>query len=262
LIIIKRYINKLKIYENLNNSSKLWRNYLLFIEIIKSISKIRWGVLMNIEVLRSVKKEIFINMEQEILTGNILDIGKDHHGIVYSLFKQYNDETSVEYVSGKENKELIKKREYDSCVLFFSLSNIWLKYNKRKLIKDIYEFLRENGTIYIWDIDKGYSSFFYAKVKLSLPERKIKEISVRDLNPLKDNSKNSMIKLLQEYFEIVDSKSSDNIYFIKGRKISNISEQKKGRSDDESGTDRDKFKVRSQQFGNKILEGIHKRFKL
>lgn len=217
---------------------------------------------MNMEVLVSAKKEIFINMEQEILTGNILDIGKDYYGIVYSLFKQYNDETYIEYISGKENKELIKKGEYDSCVLFFSLSNIWLKYNKRKLIKDVYEYLRENGTIRIWDIDKGYSSVFNAKVKLSLPDKKIKEISIRDLNPLKDNSKNSMIKLLQEYFQIVDSKSSDNIYFIKGRKIKKISGLKKGRTDDEGGTDSGKLEVRSQQLSSKILEGIHKRFKL
>jgi hypothetical protein len=51
-----------------------------------------------------------------------------------------------------------------------------------------------------------------------LDERKLKEIIMDDFNLAKNNSKESTIKLLQEYFEIIDLKASDNIYYIKAKK--------------------------------------------
>ncbi|MBL4935251.1 class I SAM-dependent methyltransferase [Clostridium sp. YIM B02515] len=175
---------------------------------------------MKLDILNKSRKEIFINMQHETFKGNVLDIGMDNYGIIYSLYKKYNEEAAVDYVYGKDEKKLIDKEGYDSCVMLFSLKNIWLKVNKRKFLKDISTFLKDNGVIYIWDIDKGYSKVFRAKIKIMLAERKLKEIVMDDFNLVKDNSKESTIKLLQEYFEIIDLKASDNIYYIKAKKKS------------------------------------------
>ncbi|MCS4465238.1 hypothetical protein JTT01_19730 [Clostridium botulinum] len=46
----------------------------------------------------------------------------------------------------------------------------------------------------------------------------MKNISIKDLNVLKDSSIDTTIKLLDPYFEIKDLKSSDGVYYIKGKK--------------------------------------------
>ena len=171
-----------------------------------------------------MRKEIFINLEKEIFRGNILDVGLDNYGIVYNIYKQYHDNVNVEYVSGKEEVGSLKEEFYDSCILFFSFSSIWFKMNKRKFIKDIHRYLNKDGLLYIWDIDKGYTKVFNATVKIVIPERKLRQIKLRDLNIFKDTSKQNTIKLLQEYFNVIDIKSSDGIYYIKARK--KIVEQK------------------------------------
>lgn len=165
-----------------------------------------------------MRKEIFINLEKEIFRGNILDIGLDNYGVVYNIYKQYHDNINVEYISGKEEVGSLKEEFYDSCILFFSFSSIWLRINKRKFIRDIYRYLNKDGLLYIWDIDKAYTKVFNATVKIVIPEGKLRQIKLRDLNVFKDTSKQNTIKMLEQYFNIIDVKSSDGIYYIKARK--------------------------------------------
>lgn len=200
---------------------------------------------------------IFINMQHEIFKGNVLDIGLDSYGIIYSIYKQYNDEAAIDYIDGAEEKSFIEKESYDSCVMFFSLNNLWSKFNKKNLIKDIYSFLKEDGEINIWDIDKGYIKTINTKIKVLLPENKTKEINITDFNVLKDCSLSSVKKLLNEYFEIIDLKCTDNIYYIKGRKRSLI-DVKKGSKTNESSVSSSKLKIRTQQFSSKVLKRIYK----
>lgn len=67
-----------------------------------------------------LSKDIFINMEKEIFKGNLLDIGMDNQGIIYNIYKEFNDNVNVEYVSGKEEGKNIKEDYYDNCILLFS----------------------------------------------------------------------------------------------------------------------------------------------
>ncbi|WP_434297005.1 class I SAM-dependent methyltransferase [Clostridium sporogenes] len=162
--------------------------------------------------------EIVINMENEIFRGNLLDVGTDNYGIIYNIYKQYNEDSNLEYINGAEEKENIKEGYYDNCILLFSFSNIFFKKNRMSLIRDIYRYLKEGGNVYIWDIDKKLKETFNGKIKILLPGEKVKNISIKDLNLLKDTSIDTTIKLLDPYFEIKDLKSSDGVYYIKGKK--------------------------------------------
>jgi hypothetical protein len=63
--------------------------------------------------------------EKEIFKGNLLDIGFSNHGIIYNIYKQYNDDnSSVDYIEGKDQKTGIEEGVYDTCALFFTLSDI------------------------------------------------------------------------------------------------------------------------------------------
>lgn len=157
-------------------------------------------------------------MENEIFRGNLLDVGTDNYGIIYNIYKQYNEDSNLEYINGAEEKENIKEGYYDNCILLFSFSNIFFKKNRMNLIHDIYKYLKEGGNVYIWDIDKKIKETFNGKIKILLPGEKVKNISIKDLNVLKDSSIDTTIKLLDPYFEIKDLKSSDGVYYIKGKK--------------------------------------------
>ncbi len=224
---------------------------------------------MKFELSYNVNKDIYIDMRKEVLIGDILDVGLDNYGIIYNLYKLQNKEACIDYVQGRGERKFIEKEGYDSCILLFSLSNIWLKTNRRNLFKDIDEYLRQDGVIHLWDIDKNYSRFFKGKIKILLPEDNVKEIIITDFNVFKDSSKESTMKLMKQYFEIIDFMSYDNVYYIKAKKrlkpasdISQIQQKVKGNSEDENSASRNKFKIRSQQFSDKILEGVHRRFKL
>lgn len=172
-----------------------------------------------------MKKDIFINMEREIFRGNILDIGLDNYGIFYNIYKQYNDDVNVEYLSGKEEKKNISEDFYDSCILFFSFSSMWLKKRKKNLILDIYRYLNKDGILYIWDIDKGYGKLFNGRLKIVIPESRMKQINVKELNIFKNTSKENTIKLLEDHFDILDFKCSDGIYYIKAKKKVQLNEK-------------------------------------
>lgn len=171
--------------------------------------------------------DIFINMEREVFMGNVLDVGFDNYGIVYNVCKEYDYDINIEYLNGCDEKKYIENNYYDSCVIMFSLKNILFKANKKKIIKEIYSYLKDDGYIYIWDVDKGYKNTVNTKVKIAIPEQKIKEITIKDYNVFQDNSKESIVKLLKPYFDIIDLKCSNNIYYIKARKKKVSDKEKK-----------------------------------
>ncbi|MBK5242472.1 class I SAM-dependent methyltransferase [Clostridium sp.] len=178
-----------------------------------------------------MKKEVFISLEKEIFKGNILDIGFSNHGIIYNIYKQYlDDSSSIEYLEGKEEKIRIEKGQYDVCALFLTLSDMKYTHTRKKLIEDIYEFLKSDGLLYIWDIDKGFVKTFNSEVKIVLPDKSTKQISLKDFNIFKNSSEENTKKILKPYFEILTLKNSDNIYYMICKK--------RGKSEDESNSSR------------------------
>ncbi|QGU95703.1 class I SAM-dependent methyltransferase [Clostridium bovifaecis] len=176
-----------------------------------------------------MEKEIVISMEKEIFTGEVLDIGADNYGVVYNVYKKSNKDFSVEYIDGRDKCKNIKENSYDSCVLFLSFSSIIFRTSRKVLIEKIYNYLKKDGFVYIWDIDKGYGKTFYGKINVMLPQGGAKRISVREINVLKDTSSKTTLRLLEGYFDIIEFECSDNIYYIKAqKKRRDINEETKG----------------------------------
>lgn len=165
-----------------------------------------------------MKNEILISMENEMFKGNVLDIGFENYGIIYNVCKKDIEDLNVEYVSGKEDKHKLKKDFYDCCILFFALSEVWPEYKRNKLIEDIHNFLKKEGTIYIWDIDKKFGVIEECNLKIVLPDRKLKRIRVKNMNIFNDSSCQSTKKLLQKYFEVIDCNVSGQTYYVKAKK--------------------------------------------
>lgn len=165
-----------------------------------------------------MNKSIYVVLSEEIFQGNLLDIGMENYGIMYDAYKQFNDEISIDYINSKEESS-IREDYYDKCILLFSFSKIKLRKNKFKLIREIHRYLKVGGSLYIWDIDKGYNEIYNFSVKIETPNKKLKEINIRDFNILKDSSIINTMKLLDCNFEVIDFNTKDRLYYIKANKI-------------------------------------------
>lgn len=167
-------------------------------------------------------EEINLCMNEDIFKGSLLDIGFNNLGVVYNVYKYFNKGVDVEYICGKEERENISNETYDSCALFFTISNMFTRSSKGKLFKDVYEYLNPEGMVYIWDIDKGLNKIFNKNIRITMPENEERQLKLRDFNIFKDSSKNSTKNIIEKYFDIIDEKQIDEVYFIKGKKKSEI----------------------------------------
>lgn len=164
---------------------------------------------------------VFISLENTIYPGNVLDIGKDNYGVVYNLFKYFNKDGEIEYFEGKGKKN-IEFKQYDNCILFFSLNTIINKIEKQKVLSEINNYLKEDGLLYIWDIDKKPLKPYENIIRVCMPDKTLKEFNIKDNNPLKDSSIELTRSLLEKNFSIIDYKSGNDIYYFickKRRKI-------------------------------------------
>lgn len=163
-------------------------------------------------------KTLVINLEHVNLSGDVLDIGEKNLGIIYNLSKEAKEELSLDYVSSESKIEL-KDRKYDACTFFFELNKIWTGLEKEKLIKEVSSYLNEFGEIFIWDINKERGKVFNNKIKVILPNEKVKEFTFKNLNILLSSNIEEIKKILEKYFEIEETKAWEDIFFIKGKKI-------------------------------------------
>lgn len=195
-----------------------------------------------------------IDLKSFKFEGNVLDIGEENYGIVYNLFKSNEeDDNIVDYIEGIENKKSIEKGYYNNVVLFFYLSTLWGGKDREKVLKDAYDFLDTRGDIHIWDITKSNNKILNENIKLLLPKEEIKKIKVKNYNIIKDYSKKDALNLLERFFEIKVIQDWNDIYYISAQKREDII--------NEGATSRNKLKVYTQQFSNKIFKGFHKGFK-
>lgn len=163
-------------------------------------------------------KTLVINMKDIVIEGDILDVAGDTIGIIYNISKEIDDEISVDYVDG-ENKSLLKHRKYGACTFFFNLNKVWGSRKKDRIIKEISQYLNKDGEIYVWDINKERGKIVDNKVKVILPNEKVKEIEFKNYNPLLTCSFEEVKKILEKYCKIEETKVWEDIFFIKAKKI-------------------------------------------
>lgn len=164
-----------------------------------------------------MREPIFISLENEVFKGDVLDIGTQNYGIVYSVCKSNQNELAIDYIAS-ESVDKIQDMNYDTCVVFFTFKDILFNANKKKLIKKIFSSLRFSGTLHIWDIDKVSKKTIDTSIKVSLPDGTIKTIMIKDYNIIKNSSFENITKLLIPYFDIIESSKTNDVFYIKAAK--------------------------------------------
>ena len=166
-----------------------------------------------------MNKVLILNMEHLKLEGDILDVTSENAGVIYSLSKEVEEELSVDYV---EEESELEKKKYDVCTFFFNLNNVNGGLKKESLIKKVTESLKDNGSIYLWDMNKTRGEVVDYKIKVILPNNKIKEGVIKNLNPLISCNFKQIKKILSKYYIIKEEKQWEDVFFLNGVKKKDI----------------------------------------
>lgn len=170
-------------------------------------------------------KTIILNLSDVKLNGDVLDVG-ENFGVIYNLSTDLEDEVAVDYV-GSESRHLLNKEDYDTCTIFFHLSNMWSMNSRLSLIKEVTKYLKVGGEIYIWDINKEVGTVVNNTINALLPSGKLKEFEFKNLNPLSKSNIDDTKIILEKFYKIEETKLWEDIYFIKAKKSANLDSKKK-----------------------------------
>ena len=162
-------------------------------------------------------KTIILNLSGVKLSGDVLDVGESY-GVIYNISKDAIDEVSIDLLEGDKDEKKITQK-YDTCTIFFYLSNLWMESSRADLIKEVNKLIKVGGEIYIWDINKEMGEISNNKVMTVLPSGKIKEFEFKNLNPISKSNIDDTKKLLSDTYSIKEEKLWEDIFFIKGEKI-------------------------------------------
>lgn len=163
-------------------------------------------------------KTLVINMKDVKIEGDVLDVSSsNNNGIIYSLFKDVQEEVAIDYVDDNSKKNL-ENRKYDCCTFFFNLSYVWGNKKRESIIRDISKYLKEDGYIYIWDVKKELGKSINSKVKIILPNDTIKEFNLTNRNPLISSEVEDIKKVLEKSCKIEETKVWEDVFYIKARK--------------------------------------------
>lgn len=165
-----------------------------------------------------MEKNVTIQLEDELFDGNLLDIGMSNTGIIYNLYKEFNVNPTIEYIDGKYDEDKIEEKYYDNCVLLFTLSQVYFESGRKEIIKNINKYLKEKGKIYIWDVNKGYNKLVNFNIKIISSKTKEKKIIFKDNKIFLSSNKKATLKILSEYFNIIEEMQDEDIYYIKAEK--------------------------------------------
>lgn len=162
-------------------------------------------------------KTIVLNLSDINLKGNILDVGESY-GVIYNMSKEISDEISIDTLIS-EGEDLEIKEKYDCCTVFFYLSSVWSMATRYSLLDDVSKYIKKNGCIYIWDINKEVGEFINNNIRVFLPSEKVKDFEFRNLNPLSKSSIDETKIMLEKNFNIEETREWEEVYFIKASRI-------------------------------------------
>lgn len=162
-------------------------------------------------------KTLVVNMNYLQLEGDILDISQENAGVIYSISKDALEELSVDYVD-ESNKNILKERKYDACTFFFTINQIWGSRKRATLVKEVTSYVKEDGRIFLWDVNKELGNRVDNKVEIILPSGEVKSGLLKNNNPISSCSFEEIIKILEKYYIIEDTKVWKEMFFIQGRR--------------------------------------------
>lgn len=165
-----------------------------------------------------------LNLEDFKLRGDVLDISFKGNTMLMEYFKCMQDTyPKIELLTDimkADDMKTAEKYSVDCACAFFSLGGIWLNINLNRVLKMVYNSIKESGRFFIWDL---FDFDVYMKkefvIEAVMPGRKRTNLSFkRYYNPFRPD----FIKLLEiierNGFEIANGNVKENIFYIEAVK--------------------------------------------
>ncbi|MDT8715215.1 hypothetical protein IAI10_00775 [Clostridium sp. 19966] len=175
--------------------------------------------------LSYIKNTVEIDMNEIVIKGDIIDIGDENYGVIYNLCRETEetskDEIAVEYLC-KEDEDIIISESYDVVSLFFSIGKLNTLSSRKRFIESALKYLKSRGEIMIWDIKKPRGCIINLNITTKLPNNKTKKIKIRKLNPFVSITAENTKRIIENYFDIVDTKENDEIFYIRAKRKEKI----------------------------------------
>jgi hypothetical protein len=104
---------------------------------------------------------------------------------------------------------------------------------RRKLLREIYQYIRDCGEIIIWDVNKAIGTVVDLQVEVLMREKETQTVNIRNLNPLKTLSLTQVKEVIRPFFDVTEEKQGKAIFYLRAtrRGIG------KGKKKDESSID-------------------------
>ncbi len=165
-----------------------------------------------------MEEEALIDLRSFSLKGDVLDIGRDNNGIIYNYIKNSKDDIIVDLVELPEEIEALKTKTHDNGILFFFLSTLRSNREKKEFLKELASYIKEDGELLLWDIEKRVLKPYKKKIKILLKKEVSREITIIEADPLLASSLRNTEELIREDFELLESKSHNGIYHIRAKR--------------------------------------------
>ncbi|MGL4772720.1 MAG: hypothetical protein ACRC2K_04055 [Clostridium sp.] len=162
-------------------------------------------------------KTIVMSLKELNIKGDVLDVGGDDFGVIYNVFREVEDEISLDYADFNDKNRLISNK-FDATTFFFVLNDIWPNARREELIGEVISYIKDNGEIYIWDCIKNKGSIINNDIKVLLPNDRLKDFSLKKLNPFTTCTMEEVEKVLEKYCEVVETKQWEEIFYLKAIK--------------------------------------------
>ena len=86
------------------------------------------------------------------------------------------------------------------------------------MIKEVSQYIKKEGHIYLWDVNKDIRENVSSKIEIILPNGNVKTGILKNNNPFIKCGYDEIIDIVKQYYIIEETRVWENMFFIKGRK--------------------------------------------
>ncbi|MGL5649949.1 MAG: hypothetical protein ACRDDY_19120 [Clostridium sp.] len=157
-----------------------------------------------------MKKTILLNLSNLKIKGDVLDFSIDEFSLLDFKKEEINTRNEI---------ALTVEDNYDTGILFFNLNKMIGRGKKEEVIERITNYIKKDGEIYIWDLNKNFGEIVDVELKVLCPNDKFKNVRIKTNNIFSCLNIEEIEKILEKNCIIEETKVWEDIFYIKAKKI-------------------------------------------
>lgn len=158
-----------------------------------------------------MRKTLMVNLSNLELGGDIIDFSLENFSLLDYEDSERNEECSEVAITVEEL--------YDSGIVFFYLNKMWNKLKREEMISKMTNYIKKDGYIYIWDLNKSFGEVVDVELKVLCPNEKFKNVNLKTNNIFSSLNIEEIEKILEKNCIIEETKVWEDMFYIKAQKI-------------------------------------------